>query len=110
MPRPEPKRSGGSFDASTMSPNLKPRRMPCFTQVLTRQPSGLDASGSAARTAPDDSASRSCAKAARAASRSADAPAATRALMSVSSMLVNGRWSLVISHSSLVIGHGPNDQ
>ena len=42
-----------------MSPNLKPSRMPCFTQVFTRQPNGLDASGSAARTAPDDSASRS---------------------------------------------------
>ena len=33
-----------------MSPNLNPSRMPCLTQVLTRQPVGDDASGSADRT------------------------------------------------------------
>jgi len=52
--------------------------MPCFTQVFTRQPTGLDASGSAARTEPADNASRSRANAARTSSRSADAPAAVR--------------------------------
>src|SRR5712691_3010498 len=74
-----------------MSPNLNPSRMPCFTQVFTRQPIGLEASGSAARTSPDDSASRRRANAARAVARSADAPAATRDLISVSSMSVTAR-------------------
>src|SRR5262249_48448801 len=69
-----------------MSPNLKPSRMPCFTQVLTRQPSGAAASGAAARPAPEESASRSPANAARARSRSADAPAVTSSLMSDSSI------------------------
>src|SRR5882762_2586218 len=34
---------------STMSPKRNPSRMPCFTQTLTRQPVGDDASGSAER-------------------------------------------------------------
>ena len=50
-----------SIDTSTRSPQRNPTRMPCFTQVLTRQPVGADASGSAARTRPADSSSRSCA-------------------------------------------------
>src|SRR3954452_19510183 len=70
-----------------MSPNLKPRRMPCFTHRLTRHATGLDASGSAARTCPDESASRRRANTARAWSRSADGPAATSSLISCSSML-----------------------
>src|SRR5262249_27645079 len=48
-----------SIDTSVVSPNLKPSRMPCFTHVLTRQPTGDWASGSAALTSPDDRASRS---------------------------------------------------
>ena len=32
--------------------------MPCFTQALTRQPVAADGSGSAARTVPEDKASR----------------------------------------------------
>src|SRR5690242_5630446 len=71
-----------------MSPNLKPRRMPCLTHALTRQPVAVDESGSAARAAPDDSASRSRANVARTASRSASAPAATCRVISDSSMAV----------------------
>src|SRR5450432_2986085 len=85
-----------------MSPNLKPSRMPCFTQRLTRQPIGLDASGSAARTWPDDNASRSRANTARASSRSADAPAATRLLMSVSSMRLRSLASRLALHEGHV--------
>ena len=70
------RRSTWPSDMSTMSPNLKPRRIPCFTQAFTRQPPGLAGSGWAARTDPDDKASRSCANAARTASRSAAWPAA----------------------------------
>src|SRR5438874_288982 len=86
-----------------MSPNLNPSRMPCFTQVFTRQPIGLEASGSAARTSPEESAARRRANAARAAARSADAPAATRDVISVSSISVTARASptpLVVSLSN----------
>src|ERR687891_544932 len=34
-----------STETSTRSPQRKPTRMPCFTQVLTRQPVGAAASG-----------------------------------------------------------------
>ena len=50
-----------------MSPNLKPRRMPCLTQVLTRHPVAVAGSASAARTVPADNASRSRANTSRAA-------------------------------------------
>ena len=83
-------RSTWVSDMSTTSPNLKPRRIPCFTQVLTRQPIGLDASGSAARTSPADNASRSFPKTTRAARRSASAPAAASSLISDSSIVSLG--------------------
>src|SRR5262245_34939959 len=70
-----------------MSPNRNPSRMPCFTHVFTRQPLGLERSDSAARTVPAESASRSDAKMARAASRSAEAPAATSASICVWSVI-----------------------
>src|SRR3972149_4069017 len=38
----------------------KPSRIPFFTQPLTRQPDGADASGSAARTTPEFSAAMNC--------------------------------------------------
>src|SRR4051794_16572455 len=38
---------------STIPPMRKPRRIPFFTQLFTRQPDGCDGSGSAARTAPE---------------------------------------------------------
>src|SRR5258705_8666833 len=66
-----------SIDTSLLSPNLKPSTIPCFTQILTFQPNGDDASGSAARTSPADSPARSVSNIARAASLSADAPAST---------------------------------
>src|SRR5436190_18090287 len=43
-----------SIDTSTRSPQRNPTRIPCFTHVLTRQPVGADASGSAARPRPAD--------------------------------------------------------
>src|SRR3954471_23902464 len=64
-----------SIDTSLLSPNLKPSRIPCFTHVFTRQPTGDEASGSAARTSPADSAARSFSNIARADSLSADVPA-----------------------------------
>src|SRR5215208_7798352 len=64
-----------------MSPNLNPSRMPCLTQVLTRQPVGDEASGSAARTEPFSRAAFSSLKAARPCARSAPAPAAASASM-----------------------------
>ena len=51
----------------TVSPKRKPSRMPCLTQVLTRQPDGDAASGSAARTSPRPSARCSSKNASRAA-------------------------------------------
>ena len=42
---------------SVMTPMRNPRRMPFFTQLLTRQPEGSFSSGSAARTSPAFSAS-----------------------------------------------------
>ena len=63
-----------SIDTSTRSPQRNPTRIPCFTQVLTRQPVGADASGSAARTRPADSSSRSAANTDRLSLLSADAP------------------------------------
>src|SRR5262249_52670865 len=71
-----------SIEASTMSPNLNPSRMPCFPHVLTRQPIGSDGAGSAARTAPAESAWRSLTHASRTASRSADWPDAVSASIS----------------------------
>src|SRR4051812_33598204 len=43
-------------DMSTTPPIRNPRRMPFFTQALTRQPVGEDESGSAARILPSLSA------------------------------------------------------
>ena len=63
-----------SIDRSTRSPQRKPTRMPCFTHVLTRHPVGVDSSGSAARTRPLASDSRSIAKTDRLSVLSADAP------------------------------------
>src|SRR5262245_59207508 len=74
-----------------MSPNRKPSRMPCLTHVLTRHPHALAGSGSAARTVPADNASRRRANAARAASRSAEAPAATSASMSACRVMEDAR-------------------
>src|SRR5580704_8171706 len=47
----------GSTDMSVMAPMRNPRRMPFFTQALTRQPDDDFSSGSAARTSPEFSAS-----------------------------------------------------
>src|SRR5437870_3701327 len=66
-----------SIDTSFVSPNLKPSRMPCFTQALTCHPTADDRSGSAARTSPADNAARSRSNIARADSLSAFAPAST---------------------------------
>src|SRR4029077_11468048 len=71
-----------SIDTSLLSPNLKPSRIPCLTHVFTRQPTGDDGSGSAARTSPADSAARRSTNIARADSLSAEAPASTRAATS----------------------------
>src|SRR6185436_1137733 len=81
-------RSTWVSDMSTVSPNLKPSRMPCLTHAFTRQPVGAEGSGDAARTSPADSASRSRVKTARALVRSAAVPAATSA--STSAWRVNG--------------------
>src|SRR5271156_70267 len=59
----------GSMDMSVMAPMRKPRRMPFFTQPLTRQPDGDFSSGSAARTSPAFSASLNDWKSARCAGR-----------------------------------------
>src|SRR5438128_1607786 len=66
---------------STMSPKRKPRRMPCFTQTLTRQPVGEEASGSAARTLPSDSSSRKRRKTWRASSRGGLLPCSKSVVM-----------------------------
>src|SRR5688572_20475013 len=63
-----------SIDTSSRSPHRNPTRIPCFTHVLTRQPVGADASGSAARTRPADISSRSFAKTDRLSLLSAAAP------------------------------------
>src|SRR3990167_4784559 len=64
-----------------MSPKRKPRRMPCFTHALTRQPLGDAGAGSADRTVPASRAAFSSSSAARAAVLSAPAPAAARVSM-----------------------------
>src|SRR5713101_3887600 len=79
-----------------MSPNLKPRRMPCLTHALTRQPVAVEASGSAARTCPEESASRSRANTVRAVSRSAAGPASTSDLISCSSISSSSAWCSVL--------------
>ena len=75
-----------SIDASTMSPNRKPSRMPCFTQALTRQPVGLRRIGLGGAHVAGATARRAAARTRRAPpSRSAVAPGANSSSMSVSS-------------------------
>src|SRR5580765_988460 len=69
-------------DMSTVSPKRNPMRMPCLTHAFTRQPEGLAASFSAARTRPAESSARRRANASRATVRSALAPAEASASMS----------------------------
>ena len=56
---------------AVIAPQRKPTRIPSLTQVLTRQPVSVEASGSAARTWPADNSRRSDANAVRASSGSA---------------------------------------
>src|SRR5258705_6005461 len=74
---------------STTSPKRNPSRMPCYTQTLTRQPVGDDASGSAERTVPSDSSSRRRRKASRASSRGALEPCSNRRVMRSARVLMN---------------------
>src|SRR2546423_15197348 len=76
---------------STTSPKRNPSRMPCFTQTLTRQPVGDDESGSAERTLPSESSSRSRRKTSRASSRGALAPCSNSVVMRSARVLMN-RW------------------
>src|SRR5277367_1014964 len=57
------------MDMSVMAPMRKPRRMPFFTQALTRQPDGDFSSGSAARASPAFNASLNDWKSAKCAGR-----------------------------------------
>src|SRR6266850_1464008 len=74
---------------STTSPKRNPSRMPCFTQTLTRQPVGDDASGSAERTVPSESSSRRRRNASRASSRGAFEPCSNRRVMRSARVLMN---------------------
>src|SRR5258705_12532408 len=75
---------------STTSPKRNPRRMPCFTQTLTRQPVGDDGSGSAERTLPSESSSRKRRNASRASSRGALLPCSNSVVMVVASDIDGG--------------------
>ena len=78
-----------SIDASTMSPNRKPSRMPCFTQVLTRQPVGARRIGLGGAHRARPTAPRAAARTpSRAASRSARRARGDQIVDLVSSMRV----------------------
>src|SRR5688572_27321802 len=91
---------------STTSPNRKPRRMPCFTQTLTRQPVGDAESGSADRTRPADRPSRSSRNAPRAASRDAALPCSKSSEMvdwRLIEEMQNSKCTIHNEHSELAI-------